>query len=61
MNEYRLHFVQKVERSYTLVVEADNIEDAETQAEALLESGEVEFEFSEDDSNDRVEIHVEME
>jgi hypothetical protein len=61
MNEYRLHFVQKVERSYTLVVEADNIEDAETQAEALLGSGEVEFEFSEDDSNDRVEIHVEME
>jgi hypothetical protein len=61
MGEYRLHFVQKVERSYTLVVEADNIEDAETQAEALLESGEVEFEFSEDDSNDRVEIHVEME
>lgn len=61
MGEYRLHFVQKVERSYTLVVEADNIEDAETQAEALLECGEVEFEFSEDDSNDRVEIHVEME
>jgi len=61
MNEYRLHFVQKIERSYTLVVEADNIEEAEAEAEALLESGEVEFEFSEDDSNDRVEIHVEME